>query len=135
MKIKGTFISYWDDGSTVSCGSTLDDETGGIIDLEHMDAGVEDRGGLVKEEFEDADGNTYAICDCCHCHIMKSVMVEDPQIPTVLMVEDPQIPTVLNETLVCSYNACDSHFDDDDFDDHYDDCRDMEDEDEDEDED
>ena len=93
---KGTFITYWSDGSTVSCGAELDTETGEIINLQHMDAGVVDRGSLVKEVFENSDGDEIEVCSCCHCYVMKGVMVDG-------------VGHCVDEDFICSDSNCDSH--------------------------
>lgn len=100
---KGTFISYWSDGSTVSCGAELDTETGEIIDLQHMDAGVEDRGHLVKEVFENEDGDEIEVCNCCHSHVLKGVMVDG-------------VGHCMDEDFICSDPDCPSNENDYDMD-------------------
>jgi hypothetical protein len=96
--LHGIFRSEWSDGSAVETYAKLNLKTGAITLTEPADNGLEDRGSLENEKFIDANGNEYDVCDCCHSFVMKSVMVEDPY-----------ISSVLNEESFCSDKYCESN--------------------------
>jgi hypothetical protein len=90
MVIHGIFHSIWDDGIDISTPATLDTETGEVIaeaaDIENLDI-------LVREYFEDEEGEEYEICPECHEFILKSVMKDG-------------IGHSYNEVRVCSNLDC-----------------------------
>lgn len=85
------FISIWDNG-IVTTNGTLD-ETTGEIDCEVAD--VDNLGSLIEENFEDEDGDEHEVCSACHCHTMKTVMIEG-------------VGKHLNEVSVCSDFDCEN---------------------------
>ena len=90
-EIKGVFVSVWDDGTEIRTNATLDEETG-HIEAEQSDDPC-DHGSLVREYFEDEDGNEYEVCPDCHEYIMKTVMIDG-------------IGQCLDECRVCSDPDC-----------------------------
>ena len=89
--IEGTFVSVWDDGTEIRTNATLDEETG-HIEAEQSDDPC-DHGSLVREYFEDEDGEEYEVCPECHEYIMKTVMLDG-------------IGQCLDECRVCSDPDC-----------------------------
>ncbi len=92
---KGVFRSEWSDGSVIETPATLNLKTGELTVKNSNDDS--DHGNLVSEEFENEDGDTYDVCDCCHEYVMKSVMVDG-------------IGHCVDEDFVCSNKHCDSNF-------------------------
>lgn len=89
--IEGTFVSVWDDGTEIRTNATLDEETGHIdIEISEDD---EYHGSLVREYFEDEDGEEYEVCPECHEYIMKTVMKDS-------------IGSCIEECRVCSDSFC-----------------------------
>ncbi len=93
--IKGQFVSVWDDGSVTSYAE-LNLDTGEVINIETLD-GAEIHGCLLREYFEDQDGNTYDVCTTCHEYTLKASMVPD------------QTGKGLHEEKVCVNPDCESH--------------------------
>lgn len=91
--IEGTFVSVWDDGTKIRTNATLDEETG-HIEAEQSDDPC-DHGSLVREYFENEDGDEYEVCSECHCYILKTVMKDG-------------IGSCLDECRVCSNSDCDN---------------------------
>jgi len=94
--LHGIFRSEWSNDSIVDTFAKLNLKSGAITLTESPDDGCEDRGGLEREVFIDADENEYDVCDCCHDHIMKSVMVNG-------------IGHCVDEDIVCSDKHCESN--------------------------
>lgn len=90
---EGTFISVWDDGTEIRTNATLDEETG-YIEAEQSDDTC-DHGSLVREYFENENGDEYEVCSECHCYILKTVMKDG-------------IGSCLDECRVCSNSDCDN---------------------------
>ena len=76
----GVFRSFWADGSMIETEAKLNVDTGEITLMEKSDDGVEDRGCLLKEEFENEDGDCSDVCSTCHEYILHGVMVDDPRL-------------------------------------------------------
>lgn len=91
-KIKGSFVSVWEQG-TVQTEGTLDTSDGEVT-AKSVD--IDDLGSLEREYFEDKDGNEYEICTTCHNYILKTEM-------------NPGTGHDLNEEQVCSNPDCESH--------------------------
>jgi len=93
-KIKGYFISRWDDGSQIQTIATLNPATG---EVRARYSSACPSGSLVGETFEvEGSGESFEICPDCHEYIMKTEMQEG-------------VGKQLEEVLVCSNPDCDSH--------------------------
>jgi hypothetical protein len=68
----GTFVSTWEEG-VISTFAALNEKTGELFTKSVKAEGME---CLVKEHFEDEDGNEYEVCPDCHEYILKTVMKE-----------------------------------------------------------
>ena len=91
---KGTFVSVWNDGSSIETEATLNAQTGEVTAAQSDDTG--DHGSLEREYFEDKTGEQYKVCPTCHEYILKSAMDPDP------------VGKGLSEEEVCSNPDCDS---------------------------
>jgi hypothetical protein len=92
--IKGTLVTVWSDGETISTTSQLNESTG-ELSTETVDA--DPSGCLEEETFVDERGREYSVCMTCHEYILKTAMVDNPN--------DPKDHS-LYETKVCSNPDC-----------------------------
>lgn len=89
--IKGTFTSFWAEGEIETSARLFPD---GSLDIETSEDG-DDFEHLEREKFEDENGNEYPVCQFCHNHIMKMVMV-------------PGVGKTLHEEMVCTNPDCEN---------------------------
>jgi len=97
MKIKGTFTSVWDGGTTIVTNAILDSDTGEVI-TEPVDALVDtldDEYFTAEDEDFKISPKDFKICPNCHTHILKTVMM-------------PGIGHTYNKVKVCSDPNCEN---------------------------